>query len=572
MQRALAEVLVLGALAGAVGVLVVLRRLAFVGDALTHTVFPGVVIAHLLGRSLLAGALAFGVLTAVLLTGLGSHRRVGDDAALAILLTSFFSLGVVLISRTRGFTADLTVFLFGRVLAIDRTDLVQTLVVAAVAALVLAVLHKELVLRAFDPEAAAAMGYRTRRLDLVLNLLIALVVVAAVEAVGTVLVIALIVVPAAAARLLADRVAAMTALACLLGAAGGWLGLAISYEVSVDHDLRLAAGATIVVVLVGLFLVAAAVAPLRRRLARDRVPAVAPMSLLEVFGDSFARRALLEAVMVGGLCGAVGVHVLLRRLPFFTMALGHATFPGVVLAALLGISLFAGAAAFGAVVVVVVALLGARDRVDDTSAVGVTLSGAFALGVLLLSAQAGFSRDLTAYLVGSIITVQVGDLVTTALVGAAVLAALAALHKELVLGAFDRGGLAALGYPVLALDVVLLLLIEATVVTSIPAVGTILAVALIVAPAATARLWTERLRATMALAAVLGATSGVVGLAISLQWRVAAGATIVLVAAALFAVSLVVAPRHGLLARRPAALVPVAATTTAAGQGPTRAG
>jgi ABC-type Mn2+/Zn2+ transport system permease subunit len=108
---------------------------------------------------------------------------------------------------------------------------------------------------------------------------------------------------------------------------------------------------------------------------------------------------------------------------------------------------------------------------------------------------------------------------------------------------------------VLALDVVLLLVIEATVVTSIPAVGTILAVALIVAPAATARLWTERLRATMALAAALGAASGVVGLAISLQWRVAAGATIVLVAAALFAVSLVVAPRHGLLARRPASAV-----------------
>src|SRR5207342_872422 len=149
MQRALAEVLVLGALAGAVGVLVVLRRLAFVGDALTHTVFPGVVIAHLLGRSLMAGALAFGVLTAVLLTGLGSHRRVGDDAALAILLTSFFSLGVVLISRTRGFTADLTVFLFGRVLAIVRTYLVQALVVAAVVALVLSVLHNVLVLRAF---------------------------------------------------------------------------------------------------------------------------------------------------------------------------------------------------------------------------------------------------------------------------------------------------------------------------------------------------------------------------------------------------------------------------------------
>jgi ABC-type Mn2+/Zn2+ transport system permease subunit len=270
----------------------------------------------------------------------------------------------------------------------------------------------------------------------------------------------------------------------------------------------------------------------------------------ETFADGFARRALLEAVMVGGLCGAVGVHVLLRRLPFFTMALGHATFPGVVLAALLGVNLFAGAALFGAVVVVVVALLGSRERVDDTSAVGVTLSGAFALGVLLLSAQAGFSRDLTAYLVGSIVTVQPADLVTTAATGAAVLAVLAVLHKELVLGAFDRGALAALGYPVLALDVAMLLLVEATVVSSIPAVGTILAVALVVAPAATARLWTERLGVTMAVAASLGAASGVVGLVISLHWRVAAGATIALVAGALFAVSLLAAPRHGLLAHR----------------------
>jgi len=268
--------------------------------------------------------------------------------------------------------------------------------------------------------------------------------------------------------------------------------------------------------------------------------------LAETFSGGFAQRALLEAVMVGGLCGVVGVHVLLRRLPFFTMALGHATFPGVVLAALLGVNLLLGAGLFGVLVVVLVAALGARERVDDASAVGVVLAGAFALGVLLLSAQAGFAKDLTAYLVGSIVTVQPGDLATTAAVGAAVLAVLAVLHKELVLGAFDRPGLAALGYPVLALDVALLLLVEVTLVASIPAVGTILAVALLVAPAATARLWTDRLGATLALSPVLGAASGVVGLAVSQHWRVAAGATIVLVATAFFAVSLVVAPRHGL--------------------------
>jgi len=270
MQRALLEVLLLGALAGVVGVFVILRRLAFVADALTHTVFPGVVIASLLGRSLLLGALAFGVLTAVLLTWLGSERRVGVDAALAILLTSFFAFGVVLVSRTRSFTADLTVFLFGRVLAIDRADLLQTVAVAAVVLLTLAALHKELVLRAFDPDGATAMGYRTVVLDLALNLCIALVVVAAVKAVGTILVVALIIVPAAAARLLADRVATMTVLACVLGAAGGWIGLAISYEVSVDRGIRLAAGATVVVVLVAAFLAAAALAPLARRLAASR--------------------------------------------------------------------------------------------------------------------------------------------------------------------------------------------------------------------------------------------------------------------------------------------------------------
>jgi manganese/iron transport system permease protein len=267
MQRALLEVLLLGVLAGAVGAFVVLRRLAFVADALTHTIFPGVVVASLLGRSLLLGALAFGLLSAVLLTWLGAERRVGADAALAILLTSFFAFGVVLVSRTRGFASDLTVFLFGRVLAVDRADLLQSLLVALVVLATLALLHKELVLRAFDPDGATALGYSTVALDLALNLCIALVVVAAVKAVGTVLVVAMVIVPAATARLLADRVATMTVLACLLGAAGGWLGLALSYEVSVDRGVRLAAGATVVVVLVAAFLLVAALAPLARRLA-----------------------------------------------------------------------------------------------------------------------------------------------------------------------------------------------------------------------------------------------------------------------------------------------------------------
>jgi manganese/iron transport system permease protein len=268
MQRALLAVLLLGVLAGAVGVFVVLRRLAFVGDALTHTVFPGVVIAFLAGRSIFLGALAAGLASALLLTVLTANRRVTADAALAILLTSFFALGVVLVSRLQSYTADLSAFLFGRVLAVEPSELAQTGLVAAVVLTTLVALRKELLLRAFDPDGAAAMGYRVDLLDLVLNVLIALVVVAAVKAVGTVLVIALIVVPAATARQLTDRVAGMVALACGLGALGGWLGLAISYDVSIQRGVRLASGATIVVVLVGFFVVALVTGPARRALAQ----------------------------------------------------------------------------------------------------------------------------------------------------------------------------------------------------------------------------------------------------------------------------------------------------------------
>lgn len=268
MQRALLAVLVLGVLAGAVGVFVVLRRLAFVGDALTHTVFPGVVVAFLIGQSVFLGALAAALLSALLLSAVTSTRRVTPDAGLAILLTSFFALGVVLVSREPSYTADLSGFLFGRILAVDWAVLLQTLVVAAIVLTTLIALRKELLLRAFDPEGAAAMGYRVGLLDLVLNVLVALVVVAAVKAVGTVLVIALIIVPPATARLLVDRVAGMTAVSCGLGALGGYLGLAISYELSLQHGVRLASGATIVVVLVACFLLALAAGPGRRALAR----------------------------------------------------------------------------------------------------------------------------------------------------------------------------------------------------------------------------------------------------------------------------------------------------------------
>ena len=272
MRRALIAMLLLALLAGVVGVVVQLRRLAFMTDAMTHTVFPGVAIAFFMGDSLFVGALIAAGASAVILTMLARHPRIDEDALVAFVLATFFSVGVIVVSRNRTFTADLNQLLFGRVLTISTRDVVEIAVVCIVALASLYALRKELWLRSFDPVGAAALGYPTVAIDMALNLLIALVVVAAVRAVGTALVVALLTTPAATARIVSSRITTMMVLSCVIGAAGGWLGLVISYDASIHHDVRLAAGATTVVVLTVLFAaVAIAFALGRRRSGRRAV-------------------------------------------------------------------------------------------------------------------------------------------------------------------------------------------------------------------------------------------------------------------------------------------------------------
>ncbi|HEV8296224.1 MAG TPA: metal ABC transporter permease [Acidimicrobiales bacterium] len=258
--------------------------------------------------------------------------------------------------------------------------------------------------------------------------------------------------------------------------------------------------------------------------------------IADLYATDVMRRALIEAVLVGALCGVVGVHVVLRKLPLYTITVAHATFPGIVLAAIAGIGELVGGLGFAAVLVLVVYATGADRRLDSSATVGVALAGSLGLGVMLQSAQAGFTKDLTAVLVGSILTVDRSDLVITVVVGLAVLGTLAATHKELVFRAFDPAGAEAVGYP-RRLDLALLAAVAATVVATVPAVGTILAVALLAVPPMTARLVTTRVGSAMAVAAVYGAASGFLGLTASAEWDVAAGASIALAAAALFAVT-----------------------------------
>ncbi|MEZ0071388.1 metal ABC transporter permease [Planotetraspora sp. GP83] len=253
--------------------------------------------------------------------------------------------------------------------------------------------------------------------------------------------------------------------------------------------------------------------------------------------DSTVHRAMIEAALVGALGGVVGVFVIVRRLPFFTMALTHATFPGIVIAAMLGVDLYLGGGVFGLLVVLAVVVFSRARGQDFTAATGIALSGGFALGVVLVSAQDGFSKDLTAYTVGDVLAVSSADLVTTAVVAVAVTLVLAVVGKELLLAAFDPAGASALGLPTAVLDFALLAIIEVTVVATVPALGAILTVALLVGPAATARLLSDRLAVLFPVAAAIGVCCALAGVWISTQWNVAAGASIALLVGVVFGVA-----------------------------------
>lgn len=255
MQRALLEIAIVGALCGLVGCFVVLRGLAFIGDALAHAVFPGVVLSYIAGRSILIGAFVFGAFTALGVAALSRRRRVSEDSAIGVVFAAFFALGVVLISRQAGFKRDLGSLLFGNVLGVSRDDVVATAVIAVLVALLLLALLKELTLVAFDSTMARAAGYPVFALDLVLLLLVTATIVVSLQTVGNILVLALVVTPPAAARLLTDRLGRMMVLSVTLAVGSGVLGLFVSYHADT------AAGGTIVLTATAVFLLALAFAP-----------------------------------------------------------------------------------------------------------------------------------------------------------------------------------------------------------------------------------------------------------------------------------------------------------------------
>lgn len=248
----------------------------------------------------------------------------------------------------------------------------------------------------------------------------------------------------------------------------------------------------------------------------------------------YFERALLAAVVIGAGAGFVGALVVLRRRTFFAQALTHATYPGAVAAAALGVSVPLGAAAASVVIVAIMAGIARVRRQGAQVAAGVVLTGGFAAGALLQAGLPGMPVHAESFLVGSILTVTEADILLAAAVAVLAVALVAVFGKQIVFSTFDPAGFRAAGYREWPVELLVLALIAASVVSSLPAVGAILAIALIAAPAAAARLVVSSYRGVLCAAPVIGAASGVVGVLVSRWFAVAAGPSIALAATAFF--------------------------------------
>lgn len=242
----LAAVLV-GALCGMIGVYIVLRGMSYIGHGLSHAVFGGAVVAFVMTWNFYLGAGVWGFLAAVLINQTTRRTKINADAAIGVITTASFAIGIALVSRYRNFTRSFDAALFGNVLGVTPQDVLAVAGVTAMVAAVIFFQYKQLLFSTFDPEVAGVYGVRTQWVETLFSLVLAAVIIASMQVLGVTLIAAALVIPAITARLLTDRFSRMMMISTLLGALTGFFGMYLSYYVDV------ASGASIVLVQASIF-------------------------------------------------------------------------------------------------------------------------------------------------------------------------------------------------------------------------------------------------------------------------------------------------------------------------------
>ncbi|UCZ55265.1 metal ABC transporter permease [Bacillus shivajii] len=250
LQNAMMAAIFVGIICGVIGCFIIMRGMALMGDAISHAVLPGVVIAYMLGASFFIGAVITGVLTALAIGYISQNSRIKEDSAIGIMFTAMFALGVVMITALQGTNVDLWHILFGNVLAVSTTDLWMTAGIGVFVIGAIIIFYRPLLLSTFDETMAKATGLPVKFIHYMLMLLLSLVTVASLQTVGIILVVAMLITPGATAYLLTERFSVMLFLSAVFGVTSAISGLFFSviYDVS--------SGASIVLVASFLFLIA----------------------------------------------------------------------------------------------------------------------------------------------------------------------------------------------------------------------------------------------------------------------------------------------------------------------------
>lgn len=248
LVRALAAVVLASLVTGVVGCHVVLRGMVFIGDAVAHSVFPGLAVAFVLGGSLVFGGLVAGIITAVLVAVFSQNRKLKEDSVIGIFFAGSFALGITIVSLAPGYSGSVQDFLFGSIVGISGADVAQAAGFAAVILLVLGLFHKELVAVSLDRESARACGLPVLALDVLLYVTVTVSVVISLQTLGNVLVLALLVIPTSAARLLCSTLPRMMAFAPMFGVVCAVVGLYLSWA------FNLPTGGVIVLTMIAGFL------------------------------------------------------------------------------------------------------------------------------------------------------------------------------------------------------------------------------------------------------------------------------------------------------------------------------
>ena len=516
-----------GGVCGFLSAYLMLKGWSLIGDALSHSVVPGVAGAYIIGLPFALGAFLSGGLAAAAMLFLSSRSGLKTDTVIGLIFTAFFGLGLFLISIFPT-SVSLQTITMGNILAISPGDTLQLVLIGGISAAVLLVLWNDLMVTFFDEAHARTIGLRPDLLKVVFFTLLSASTVAAMQTVGAFLVVAMVVTPGATAYLLTDRgVGLCRGLSELFSR---WCHRRGDRPVA---DAGLCTGFPLRAETWG----AGVTRPGQGRAMID--------TLLQPFQFPFMQNAFLIALIVAPPCALLSCFLVLKGWALMGDAVSHAVLPGIVIAYMAGWPLLAGAFVAGLGSSLLTGYLADNSRIKRDTVMGVVFSAMFALGIVLHTAFPS-ELHLDHVLFGNMLGVGRADLVTAAAIALPVTVLLALKWRDLMLHAFDPAQAKVSGLQVGVLHYGLLAILSLTIVATLSSVGLILAIGLLITPGAIAFLLTRRFGMMLILATLITVGAMLLGVWLCFYLDSAPAPTIILVLTTLFLMALT---RHSLRTR-----------------------